>query len=220
VLAVDAHAHLRAPPSVPGVGAWVQPGVDPAQDARVQAPGVLHAAGLHPWYLGATEAQVRAQLARLDPRGCVAIGETGLDRGRRGAPKALQELAFRAQIELATRHRLPLILHVVRAHGACLERLAGFPGGGMVHDFGGAPENAARWADAGFFLSVSPRAGRKPEAVAAIPDERLLVETDDEGPEALPDVLRLVAGIRGSTPERVAELTAANAARLFPQLGG
>lgn len=219
---IDAHAHLTAVPEIEEVSAWIVPGVSPERDAAsatLAGPRVAVAAGLHPWYLpddvdGLTGALTTLE-ATVDARDVVAIGETGLDKGRRAGPMDLQRRAFHAQLSLAAKTGLPVILHVVRTHGASMEaaRAAGVVG--MVHDFGGPAEVVRGWVDAGFFLSVSPRGLNRPAAIRAIPGERLLIETDDEGPERLIDVCREVARIRGVTPEDVAAVTEANARRLF-----
>lgn len=226
----DAHAHLRAAPPQGPVTGWIVPGVDldsevlaaqlEAGDTRIRA-----ALGLHPWYLPQSEGELREALDGLersvDTRQPVAIGETGLDKGRRGAPMAVQRLAFLSQVKLARRLELPLIIHCVRAHGACLELLAeegGDPpagGAGMVHDFGGPREMIRPWVEAGFFLSVSPRSLERRSLLAEIPGERLLIETDDEGPERLAEVCDALASARGLTPADIAASTESNARRLF-----
>jgi len=222
----DAHAHLAAAP--PGEGLWVVPGVNAERDAAApRGAGIWRAVGLHPWYLG-DEAQLDTELTALRERvddDVIAIGETGLDAMRRAGPRDRQERAFSAQIELAMERQLPLILHVVRRHGVCLEMLktAGFPVdlGGMVHDFGGPAEVVTEWVRAGFALSISPRSvdAAKQEArramVAAIPAEALLVETDDFGAERLGEVVRWVAQARGAEESAIASLTGRNARRLF-----
>lgn len=221
----DAHAHLTSRPDAGAlIDGWVVPGVDAVTDARApRAKGVWRAVGLHPWYLdGDLEEKLRRLRMRAEEPGLVAIGETGLDAMRRAGPRDRQEVAFAAQIELAKERELPLILHVVRRHGACLDALAqaAFPGGlgGMVHDFGGPAEMIGRWVEAGFKLSISPRSmGRehREPMVAAIPDHALLVETDDFGTEHLGEVVSWVARARGVTPEAVAEITERNARELF-----
>lgn len=213
----DAHAHLTAVPAF--AGAWVIPGVDATTDAAAPTgPGVLRAVGLHPWYLDDLEPQL-ASLRERVADDVVAIGETGLDAMDRAGPRDRQERAFRAQIRLAAEHDLPLILHVVRRHGACLQLLEheGWSGAGMVHDFMGPVEMIQPWVRAGFLLSVSPRAVRRGRAAvaAAIPDEALLIETDDEGAEQIGPVARWVAEARGMSVEEIAALTEANARRLF-----
>jgi TatD DNase family protein len=222
---LDAHAHLtEAPRDAPTWRGWIVPGVDGARDAAApRGPRIANAVGLHPWSLDGDLDQALAALsARAAEPGVVAIGETGLDAMRRAGPRDRQERAFRWQIALARERRLPLILHVVRRHGACLAALReqGFPAdlGGMVHDFGGPAEVVTEWVSAGFALSISPRSLDREDrvrAVAAIPEAHLLVETDDAGYARLPEVVRWVARARGETSEHVAEVTAANAARIF-----
>jgi len=216
---IDAHAHLTSVP-VEGAG-WVIPGVNAASEARaaelIRDPRCVAAVGLHPWYLPADGLDVALDAvdATCDRRRVVAIGETGLDKGRRGGPMDLQRRAFHRQLEIAARRDLPVILHVVRTHGACVAAARDAGVRGMVHDFGGPEEMVKPWVDAGFFLSVSPRGLGRPGAVRAIPGERLLIETDDEGPERLVEVCAEVARIRGVRPADVAAVTAANARRLF-----
>ncbi len=248
---IDAHAHLGAAPAA-GDG-WLIPGVDGATDAAAARLAtdsrVWRAVGLHPWYLdGDLDAKLAALRARVTDD-VVAIGETGLDAMRRAGPRDRQERAFRAQIRLAMEHGLPLILHVVRRHGACLDVLAaegfldgdgGVGGGdggagggdggaggarprGMVHDFGGPAEMIGPWVAAGFCLSISPRSVVKEHRrglVAAIPDEALLIETDDFGPDRLGAVAAWVADARGVPVERLTAQTDANLRRLVGEDGG
>ncbi len=212
----DAHAHLT---EVPEHGAgWIVPGVDLKSEELacelVKDPRVRAAIGLHPWYVESVD-QIAELEAAIERRRPCAIGETGLDKSWRGKPKEVQRAAFEAQIAIARRLELPLIIHCVRAHGGCLERLAGFPHGGMVHDFAGPKEMIGPWVDAGFFLSISPRNMTHEAVIAAIPGERLLVETDDAGPSRLPEVIEALADARGVTAADVEAITESNARRLF-----
>lgn len=224
----DAHAHLdEVPPAGRplGISGWILPGVSAARDARSAALAaadsrLVAAAGLHPWYLpDSTELdEALSDLqSRIDGGAVCAVGETGLDKGRRAGPKEVQLRAFRAQLEMAGRASLPLVLHVVRSHGRCLEEIAAIGSGlrGMVHDFQGPVQMVGPWVEAGFLLSVSPRGQDKDAVLAAIPADHLLLETDDEGWQQLPDLCVLAAGLRGVTPGELAEQTEANARRLF-----
>jgi len=155
-------------------------------------------------------------LERLDgltaSRPVIAIGETGLDKGRRAGAMELQRVAFRTQVHLAQKLGLPLIIHCVRAHGACLALLdeEGFDGGGMVHDFCGPSEMIEPWCSAGFSLSISPRGMDRAEVIQSIPGDRLLIETDDESIDALPTVCAAVARARGEQSQSIARLTESN----------
>jgi len=224
----DAHAHLEEAPPIDsslGISGWVLPGVSASRDAASAALAeddsrLAAAAGLHPWYLPAA-AQLGNELAALQARieaGSVcAVGETGLDKGRKAGPKEVQLRAFRAQLEMASAASLPLILHVVRSHGRCLEEIAAVDSGlfGMVHDFQGPLEMVGPWVAAGFLLSISPRGRDREAVIAAIPAEHLLLETDDEGWRQLPELCALLAKLRGVSTEELAAQTSANARRLF-----
>ena len=115
----DAHAHLMDLPPLPhpaGVTGWIVPGVDLAGESRAATleaadERVRAAVGLHPWYLPSTVDELKPRLRALEAtiavrRPC-AIGETGLDKGRRGGAKDVQRAAFAAQVELAGRLGLP-----------------------------------------------------------------------------------------------------------------
>jgi len=183
-------------------------------------PRLYAAAGLHPWYLPPAELldeELASLQARVDAGGIVAIGETGLDKGSRAGPRDVQRAAYRAQLEMASRAELPLILHVVRSHGACLDELQSVDSRlfGMVHDFQGPVEMIAPWIDAGFMLSISPRGRGKEEVIRSIPARSLLLESDDEGWQQLPELCELLAKIRDVEVGELARQTELNARELF-----
>lgn len=224
----DAHAHLDAlPPSgdSEGITGWIVPGINASRDADTlqlsgSDPRIHAAAGLHPWYLPPAELlddELASLQARVDAGGIVAIGETGLDKGRRAGPREVQRIAFRAQLEMASRAALPLILHVVRSHGACLDELRRVDSKlvGMVHDFQGPGEMIEPWISAGFMLSISPRALGKDQLIRAIPARALLLESDDEGWQKLPHLCKSLAAIRGVEAGELARQTELNARELF-----
>jgi TatD DNase family protein len=120
-----------------------------------------------------------------------AIGETGLDYYRDGAPRDAQRAAFRAQIGIARRAALPLVIHVRDADGSseatdeAWGTLADEAGGVTVilHCFSAAPERVAEAAQRGWYCSFAgnvtyPSAEGLREAARRVPCELLLVETD------------------------------------------
>jgi TatD DNase family protein len=217
------------------VGALV-PGRHPGDAARNRAlavanRGVLWATGLHPWWVHegwvAEVARLTAQLDdRENPRP-VALGELGLDFGQATASREVQRAAFRAQLALARQQNLPVVLHIVGAHGPALDVMETdglATAGGMVHGFTGAPELARRYLALGLYISIGPlirkQAARRLRAtVASLPIDRILVETDSpdqmDQPADLPAVVAAVAALRAEEPAEVARYTTANAARLF-----
>ncbi len=163
-----------------------------------------------------------------------AVGECGLDRHwNYGAPGRQEEL-FRAQIRLADRYRLPLIIHNRDADGELLREIEAIrpARGGVMHCFSSDSKTALRAVDLGFFLSFAGNvtfrsASALREAAGAIPLDRLLIETDS--PYLSPEPLRgrpnhpgrvghvaaCIASVRGITPQEVTEAVRENFDALF-----
>lgn len=229
---------------------WICAGVSPERWRRQvevsrDLPGVWHGFGVHPWAIRGEEARdnlpewlhVLAQALEgtlgVSP---VGIGETGLHRIKGGEPAdlALQEQSLLAHLELANTYQLPLIFHCVNAHGRLLDILGseGVPFGGMVHSFSGSVEVMKRYVSLGLMVSFSglitrPAARRAREAVASIPEDHLLIETDapdqrpvgvgeEESPFTwLPRILSEVSSLRKTPSRHVREITTENARKLF-----
>ena len=213
--------------------------------ARSAGAGVRLALGVHPQIVpelteqesaqGQTEALCAAIEAtrREHPGLVVAVGECGLDGGT--AEPALQEQLFRAQLRAARALRLPVIVHVLRAHDrapAILRQERVFEFGGVMHSYSGGPDLVPVYRDLGLCFSFAGPAtypgSRRPVAAArAVPAELLLAETDapDQAPAPyrgqrsepamVAEVIAGLAAARGQSPAEVAALTTANARRVF-----
>ena len=195
--------------------------------AAAAADGVWAALGVHPEASDDVDGLEAALLAA----NAVAVGEIGLDR--RLPQLEAQLRRFRAQLALAERLGLPVLVHCVRAHdllGDELRRLR--PTVPVVlHAFSGSRDLVAMYAALGCYFSFSGTVswgGRRiPNACAAVPADRLLVETDAPflspaahrgkpcEPRWIVEVVRAVADIRGASFAATAELTTANAERVF-----
>ncbi len=249
---VDAHCHLdfpafdgdrdavRARAREAGVAGLVVAGVRPADwpaQRALAGPAVKWTAGLHPMCVAEGEDWEAAVAALPDAfagaDAAVGVGETGLD-GRFGDRLEAQTAAFRAHLAFARARDLPVVLHVVRAHGAALDVLRGdgVPrAGGMMHAFSGSAEVAEVCVDLGLHVSfagpiVNANARKLRAAAARVPLDRLLVETDAPD-QPLPDgparnepacvrrVAAAVAAARGEDEETVLRAAARNAAALF-----
>lgn len=236
-------AHARAA----GVRGQILAGVDPAgwkaQAALVAAhPDLYCTVGLHPWTAAGLDPEgledgLQALVAALDGSlgvAPVALGELGLDRTRHVSADSLprQEAAFRAQLALARERDLPVVLHVVRAHGRALALLRGdgLPAaGGQLHSASTPAELVPDWLDLGLYLSFGPQLTRHEKARQAadkVPLDRLLVETDapdqapagrdgDNRPAWLTDVVAALAEVKGCPIDTLADRTADNARRCF-----
>ena len=258
----DAHCHLddeRLASDLPqvlarareaGITGFVVAGVDPdgwqRQDALARRErDVTVTYGLHPRAVpGLTAEQA---LAAVDALGCalddgsllppVGLGEVGLDTmgSAQRACLDVQERIFRAQLAMARERDLPVVLHILRAHGRALEVLQadGVPrAGGMVHCYSGAADLVPRYLALGLHISFAgpvtfETAGKVREAARVVPIDRLLAETDapDLTPEPvrpgrnepafLRHVIRALAEARGEQPDALARSTEHNARRLF-----
>lgn len=203
------------------------------------------AVGLHPediYYMeGSPEEELSALTVLLDSEEkrksnkIVALGEIGLDYHDHGHPvnKELQKQYFEAQMELARRLALPVIIHDREAHGDCFETVLRYPEvRGVFHSYSGSTEMARELTRRGWFISFSgvvsfKNAGRLREVAASVPDEFLLIETDCPylAPHPhrgkinhsgyLPYTAAALAEIRGTTPEQIASITRENVTRLF-----
>jgi TatD DNase family protein len=196
--------------------------------------GLHPAYGLHPMFLDSHRdehlEQLREWLQRERP---VAVGECGLDYFVEGLDRQRQQSFFEGQLELAREFDLPVIVHARRAVDAviaAIRRIGDLRG--VVHSFSGSEEQASQLWRAGFLIGLGgpvtyERARRLRRIVASMPLEHLLLETDAPDqpdscirgqrnePARLTEVLRTIAQLREETEEHVAEVTTANAKRLF-----
>lgn len=167
----------------------------------------------------------------------VALGEAGLDYYYDHSPRDVQRAVFAAQIALAHRHDLPLVIHTRDAWDDTLDVLVaeGVPNRTIFHCFTGGPDEARRCLDLGAFLSFSgivtfKNAREVAEAATVCPEDRLLVETDSpylapvphrgrpNRPAFVVDVGRHIATLREMLPDDLACLTSENASQAFPRL--
>lgn len=224
-----------------GVTRIIDPGCDliSSQAAAALArayPGAIFAGiGTHPHEAVTHTAEVEEQYrAMAQEPGVVAIGEFGLDYFRMLAPREIQREVFCAHLRLARECNLPCIIHVRDSHDDVIELLRVHGQGlrGVFHCFSGNVAQAEEClACEGFMLSFAgplTRQGNElPEVARLAPLSRILVETDS--PYLVPKPLRArrneplfvkhtaekLAEIRGMPLQEIAQITTANAVRLF-----
>ena len=182
--------------------------------------------------LTALEAWVSDPQRRHDDK-IVAIGETGLDYHWQPVNKALQQVFFEGQLEIARRTGLPVIIHDREAHGDCFETVLKYPDvRGVFHCYSGSAEMARELVKRGWYIAFGgvatfPTATRVREAVAAVPPSMLLLETDCpymapvpfrgkiNHSGLIPHIAEVIAPLHGLTAEELAEVTNRNAEELF-----
>jgi TatD DNase family protein len=203
-------------------------------------PECRFAVGVHPHHAKVFEAnpqaaadQVAARLEALPQ--ARAIGEIGLDYHYDFSPRDVQHAVFRTQIRLAAGRDLPIVIHTREAEDDTL-RILREEGGerlrGVFHCFTGDSAAAERALATGFLLSIPgvvtfPKAETLRQAAAALPEDRLLVETDSpylapipyrgkrNEPAYVARVVAQLAAVRGVTPQAIADQTDRNFDRLF-----
>jgi TatD DNase family protein len=250
---VDTHAHLSVcePEDAELVAAAGAAGVDriltigmdeesnrAAVAAAERFEGVFASVGRHPNAAAGFDADAATELEELAGHPQVrAIGETGLDYYRDRAPRGDQRAAFAAQLEIARRRRLPVVIHLRDRDGsseavdevfATLERMDGPV---VLHCFS-APARAGDAAKRGWLCSFAgnltyPRSDHLRRAAAGLPDELLLAETDSpflapqslrgkpNQPANVVETGRALAAARNVSFEELERIVDSNAARIF-----
>ena len=173
----------------------------------------LRTAGIHPWD---ADKEDIAALGTL-PADVQAIGETGLDYAR-GADRAVQLAAFRAQLALAHERQMPVVLHCVKAFEPVMRELdACRPRAVIFHGFIGSPEQARRAVGKGYYLSFGLRAFASPKTLESLretPLSQLFLETDDSD-VPIEEIYARAAKVKGVTPEELRRATLENYGRIF-----
>ncbi len=232
-----------------GVGLIVNPGCDvPTSRTAVELANaydhVYAAVGIHPenalgWCIEDVEAIEK--LARSQKK-VVAIGEIGLDyywlkrSPETTPPKEEQKAVLRAQMAVAERLGLPVIIHDRDAHADTLEIVREFPEvSGVFHCFSGSYEMAQEIIKMGWLLSFTGSityGGKKAKRILeSLPPDRIMIETDS--PYMTPEVYKVkgervrnsslfvhavadkIAEFRGTTREEIEQLTWENGKRFF-----
>ena len=265
---IDTHAHLDAPElahdvdavreqaRAQGVVHCVLPAVERSNWDSVRllahCHGDSYALGIHPLYTGRAQDEDLELLAhtlqqhRADPR-LVAVGEIGLDYFVPGLDAERQQRFYRAQLVLARRFDMPVILHVRRSADQLLKVLRQVKvRGGIAHAFNGSLQQAQAFVALGFKLGFGgavtyDRALQLRRLATELPLGSLVMETDSpdipphwlyttaaeraEGrpqgrntPAELPRIAQVVADLRGMAVADLAQASTANACSALPGL--
>lgn len=205
-----------------------------------QFPQVSISVGVHPNHDTSVASLSVEDLTNLaiEPY-CVAIGETGLDyyRVESFAQKSIQQQYFVTHIEAAKQTNTPLIIHTRQASEDTLSLLRSENAsqvGGVMHCFTETWEVASKAIDLGFYISFSgiltfKNATDLQEVAKKVPLDRVLIETDSpylaptpfrgqqNHPALVYRVAEMLAELRGTTFEEIANITTANFYECFPR---
>lgn len=190
--------------------------------------------GIHPWFVDEHNDADVAELDRWlkDNPQCVALGECGLDKLHGNLDE--QVPLFEAQVELACQRDWPLVIHSVRTHEPVMAALnrQRLRSGALIHAFAGSPEQADQLTRKGYYLGVGGlitygRARKTRQAIAQVPLECLIIETDapDMPPEGVKKgsntplnlrwIFQALCELRPEAPDVIAEVLRDNVRRLY-----
>jgi len=201
---IDTHCHLSfgqlagdvegvvASSKAAGVTGWVTVGTDPEHNRRAVAlaerfDNMYAAVGVHPHDAKDVTADTLAELEELARHEkVVAIGETGLDFHYDHSPRNEQRRAFAAQLRIAGKLNLPVIIHSREAFEDTVDLLEEYGGGlrkVVFHCFGGTARQAEVVLGMGYHISFTGvvtfrNADEVRRAAALVPLDRLMLETD------------------------------------------
>ncbi|MDO4677801.1 MAG: TatD family hydrolase [Blautia sp.] len=202
-------------------------------------PFIYGAVGVHPDDAGEMTEEVLGKISRMaDHEKAVAIGEIGLDYywHKEKEEHLIQQKWFRAQMDLAREKKMPFIIHSREAAEDTLtivkEYMQGGMYGGIIHCFSYSKEIAAEYLKMGLYLGIGgvvtfENAKKLKEVVKYAPLSQLVLETDcpylapkpNRGKRNsslnLPYVARMIAELKGVTPEEVITVTEENAKKIF-----
>ncbi len=261
---IDTHCHLDAPEfsasldaviqraTNKGVKAILLPAVRVADCSNVkelahrysqEIPGLVYTLGIHPLYTNqAQDGDIETLEKRIveslsDPR-FVGVGEIGLDYFVEDLDPHKQEFYFNAQLDLAQKYQLPVILHVRRSQDAILKALRrrSIPSG-IAHAFNGSFQQAEQFIELGFKLGFGgaatyERALQIRRLLKELSLDSIVTETDapdippawlrEEGisfnePAFLPRVAKELALVRGVSDAEFAAAVWGNAMHVLPR---
>ena len=261
---IDTHCHLDAPEFADSLDTVIQaateknvkaillPAVKVADCTHVrelahqysqEIPGLVYTLGIHPLYTNqAQEGDIETLEKRIveslsDPR-FVGMGEIGLDYFVEDLDPHKQEFFFNAQLDLAQKYQLPVILHVRRSQDAILKALRrrNIPSG-IAHAFNGSFQQAEQFIELGLKLGFGgaatyERALQIRRLLKELPLDSIVTETDSpdippawlrgEGiafnePAFLPRIAKELALVRGVSDAEFASAVWGNAMQVLPR---
>lgn len=251
---IDIHAHLDMLEDSPevtlekaktaGVSKIITIGTEPADHPLVLSiaqkfyPDIYCTLGIHPHHGAVWTEEVGKFIEdHIHDKEVVAVGEIGLDYYYNQSPVEEQREAFRKQLALAAKYKMPVEIHTRDAEQDTVDILKEFKGQvtGLIHCFTGTSWLAKECLDVGLNISFSgvvtfKNAESLRETCKMVPLDRIHVETD--APFLAPVPLRgkkntpafvvhtasVVAGLKGISEDRLAQVTNENARQLFPKI--
>lgn len=250
---IDSHCHFDFPvfdhdriqqwqsARASGVTQLLMPGVEYSQWSRLEKlnqsnPEWHYGLGFHPLFLERYQTHHMIELEKrlqAKPRGCVAVGEIGLDAVI-DVDFELQLSVFEQQLALAAKYDLPVIIHHRKTHHHIIRLLKQYKlkRKGCIHAFSGSHQDAENYVSLGYLLGVGgtityPRGEKTRRSLCNVPLDYLMLETDAptmpiygfqgqrNQPDRLPHVVKALAQLMSYSDAKVVAQTSENFKRLF-----
>ena len=205
-----------------------------AADTRAAGarPRLIPAFGVHPWNAPSAPENLEALLDRAFAAvsGGALLGEIGLDFARPKEEHAAQRTLFRRQLAYAARRALAAVIHSVRSAEEVITEVRALRPRPvfLLHSPGASADQIRRLAALGGYFSFSAHALAPPhrrtrDAAAAVPDDRLLIESDwpsaGDSPAGIAGALAPLAELRGAPADELARRIWKNSRRFFAAAG-
>ncbi len=190
--------------------------------------------GLHPYFIEEHQPEHLDQLEDfLKNNPAVALGECGLDFYLSNLDKNKQQEFFEAQLDMALRLNLPVVIHSRKANSQILQAIQKRPGlNGMIHSFSGSIETARQFIDKGFYISLGAvvtfeKASKIRKLASQLPLDALLIESDAPDqpglkhfkqrnePAYIMETIKVLAKLRKESFAEIARASENNARELF-----
>jgi len=192
-------------------------------------------AGLHPTHVKENYKEELAIVEKqLEERKFYGVGETGVDLYWDKSTLKIQQEAFRYQIQLAKKHKLPIVIHCREAFDEVFEVLEQEKGEslfGIFHCFTGTYEQAKKALSYNMKLGIGGvltfKNGKIDRFLSEIPLSEIVLETDAPYLAPVPyrgkrneslyivEVLKKAAEVYNTSPEEIAEVTTRNSREIF-----
>ncbi len=190
--------------------------------------------GLHPYWINEHKKEdIDALDKYIENNTPIAVGECGLDFRNNQVDRTTQLYFFEAQLALAQKYQLPVVIHSVKATETVINTIKKFKGlTGMIHSYSGSLEQAKQLIDLGYYISIGgsvtyDNAKKTKSIVQGIPLTSLLLETDAPDqpdktnkntrnePAYLIHTLDIIAKLKNTEQEKIAKQTTDNAITFF-----
>lgn len=183
----------------------------------------FYSIGIHPWKIEESNISIELSIveSKLQLDNCLAVGECGLDK-RIETPLDIQISVFEKQLQLAEKHKKPVVIHCVAAFQEVIEikKRLQISVPMLIHGFSKNEQIANQLIQKGFYLSFGKYLLRNPEmeiVFKSVPNNKFFLETDTME-EGIQEVYNFAAKYKNLTLEDIQDQIDKNFKSVFKRL--